>query len=141
PARAISSLDSLFSSMKPGRKQVITPEITKALCDIISRGNSCKTAFDSLAVPEMTFYHRLQRDGKFRKAIAGAKAEAKKKLIKVVEEAAITDWRAAAWILERSYREEYGKSWADEHRGTRISINLPAAEHARRLRQIFGVKQ
>ena len=76
----------------------------------------------------------------FRKQ-SRARAVAKEKLIKVVKEAAITDWRAAAWILERSYREEYGKSWADEHPAQRTELNISADEHARRLREIFGVKR
>jgi hypothetical protein len=78
------------------------------------------------------------RDLHFSQAIAQARAKARQSLIKVVKEAAITDWRAAAWILERSYREEYGKSWADEHPAQRIELNISADEHARRLREIFG---
>ncbi len=61
-------------------------------------------------------------------------------LIDKIKAAAVEDWRAAAWILERSYREEYGKSWADEHPQQRITVNINADEHARRMREIFGVK-
>ena len=85
-----------------------------------------------------TFYDRLHRDLHFSQAIAHARAKARQSLIKVVKEAAIADWRAAAWILKRSYREEYGKSWANEHPAQRIELNISADEHARRLREIFG---
>ena len=122
---------------KMGRKPVISPVHITKLAAIISRGNTIKTACDATGIPVRTFYDRLHRDLHFSQAIAHARAEAKQKLIKVVKEAAITDWRAAAWILERSYREEYGKSWADEHPAQRIEMNISADEHARRLREIF----
>ncbi len=121
-----------------GRKPVISPVHITKLAAIISRCNTIKTACDATGIPVRTFYDRLHRDLHFSQAIAHARAKARQSLIKVVKEAAITDWRAAAWILERSYREEYGKSWADEHPAQRTESNISADEHARRLREIFG---
>jgi hypothetical protein len=123
---------------KFGRRPVISPAHIAKLSAIISRCNTIKTACEATGIPVRTFYDRLHRDLHFSQAIAHARAKARQSLIKVVKEAAIADWRAAAWILERSYREEYGKSWANEHPAQRIELNISADEHARRLREIFG---
>jgi predicted DNA-binding protein (UPF0251 family) len=126
---------------KLGRATVLTPQVIELLCRIISEGHTHKTAYSAMAVSRDTFYRRLARDVNFRDKVARAETEAKKSLVSTVKRHSKDDWRAAAWILERTYRDEYGKAWADEHPGARIEVNINADEHARRLREIFGVKQ
>lgn len=129
------------SKRKLGRSTVLTPEVIQQLCDIIADANTFTTAYTALGIGKATFYKRMSRDVAFRDAIARAQSQAKQMLLGIIKKAAITDWRAAAWINERTYRDEYGKVWADEHPGARIEVNINADEHAQRLREIFGVKQ
>ena len=47
-------------------------------------------------------------------AVTRARGQAKQRLVAVIQRQAPRDWKAAAWILERSFRDEYGKSWRGE---------------------------
>jgi hypothetical protein len=125
---------------KLGRSTVLTQDVIAAVCAIIAKGNTFRTACQAVAISEEAFYKRLQRDVSFRQKVALAKAQAKQRIVSKIELASNEDWRAGAWLMERTYRDEYGKQWADEHPASSVNITINADEHARRLREIFGVK-
>jgi hypothetical protein len=52
----------------------------------------------------------------FCKALRHSEAVAMKRLVNGVSAAGKTDWRAAAWILERRFREEFGKPHEAENK-------------------------
>jgi type II secretory pathway component PulJ len=62
---------------------------------------------ESESVP---FYDRMERHPAFAAAVHRARAKAKEKLVRVIVKQAPRDWRAAAFILERSWPNEYART-------------------------------
>ena len=107
-----------------GRKAKIeiTPEITEEICSCISAGMTKRAAMEGL-MNETTFYSYIQKgerdiaNGKdscyaeFAKEVKKAEKSFVLSNLKVIKEAAIAGtWQAAAWALERSRPDEYGRN-------------------------------
>ena len=99
-------------SKKIGRPTVRTPARAKIICNAIGRGlpfvHSCGVAQISFE----TFSRWRSSDEKFRAQIDEATAKGVSRRLKKIEDAAQTDWRAAAWLLERcpGAAEFYGRN-------------------------------
>jgi hypothetical protein len=102
-----------------GRPTKLTPEIAATICGLVAQGNYLKAAAGAVAVDPGTL-HRwvskgaapdadpLYRD--FRDQLQKARAMAEAKMVKVITTAANQgQWTAAAWWLERTNPEEWGK--------------------------------
>jgi hypothetical protein len=61
---------------------------------------------------------------KFQEAVSRANAEARKILTMRIQSAATDDWRAAAWMLERRFRDEYGQAVDVTSGGEKITENI-----------------
>ncbi len=81
-------LDILFESIETG----------------LNVSDSCVLA----NISRETYYKRLKADLKFEQAITQAQITSKKRAIKIIHDAAIKHWQAAAWWLERKHRNEFG---------------------------------
>ena len=120
------------SPKKTGRKTVITPEITEAIATSIRLGNYSEHAAAAAGIGKSTFWNWLERgkrekerletiDGaepredetpfvEFLDAIEKAKAEAVARNIGIIQKAAsVGSWQAAAWWLERTQAQLYGR--------------------------------
>jgi hypothetical protein len=102
-----------------GRPTKLTPEIAATICGLVAQGNYMKASAGAVGVDPGTV-HRwvskgaapdadpLYRD--FRDQLQKAKAMAEAKMVKVITTAANQgQWTAAAWWLERTNPEEWGK--------------------------------
>lgn len=111
-------------------KPKLTPELSKEICGYIAQGLTKKTAIDACGICESTFYAWLRqgeadleagKKNRFTQFLQSVKkAETKDKLsrLKVIRDAANNGtWQAAAWELERRYREEYGRAAMDINLG------------------------
>ncbi len=125
-----------------GRETVRTPELIEALCAHIESPMPVRHACAMVGLGESTFYRWMQdanRDDataelrEFREAIARARATASDKLKAVIMRAAtgytVTkisgsgktvdttefDWKAAAWLAERMFPDEFGNRQKIEH--------------------------
>ena len=94
---------------RKGPKGLFTPQLQKRICDFVADGNTFKTACDAFGIGERTLYDWIERYPAFAAAVYRARAKAKAKLVRVITNAAPKDWRAAAWILERSWPNEYAR--------------------------------
>jgi transposase len=74
------------------------------------------TACTAVGIGERTF-HRWMAEGEkrtsrpfwqFRRQIEMAKAQCQIALVDTLQKSAKTDWRAAAWILERKFPTQWG---------------------------------
>lgn len=110
-------------------KRKLTPELEEEFCSYISSGLTKKGAADAVCISESSLYGWLDRGQKdkdsgrntifseFLESVKKAEAKFKTTHIRTIEKASADDWKAAAWLLERCYRNEYGRSTVDINLG------------------------
>ena len=96
-----------------GRPTKLTPEVTKTITDAIAIGATYQAAAEYAGVGYSTFLAWMVKKAKnyvaFQEAVTGANAKARISLLAAIQKPAREgDWRAAAWILERRFGDEYG---------------------------------
>lgn len=120
-----------------GRPLTLDADLSKELASLLRRGLTQTDACLVAGVPRSTFYDWLSRgrdlwethgaDGRissdtlatltveelvlldFSDAIAGARAIGKYDALVAIRSGMTDDWRAAAWFLERSFPDEFGR--------------------------------
>lgn len=103
-------------------KLEVEPRITKTLCKLIAQGVPIKHACSMAGIGESTFHRWCDEGAKenasdelreFRESITRARVEKITKLLETIEKAStlasytsgLLDWKAAAWLLERTEPE------------------------------------
>lgn len=87
--------------------------------------------------------------GDFAREVRAAMAESEARSVQVIAQAAETDWKAAAWMLERRAPARWGRpqqetvNLADERRRMleRLQQQLPEQEYMRVLEVMAGPKE
>lgn len=100
-----------------GRPTKCTPDVSDAFLRAVARGMDYKLACDAVDIDYSTFkrWMQLGEAGEqpycaFRAAVLCARAERAAHLLDKIEAFAVDDWRAAAWILERTMPEHFAKT-------------------------------
>jgi hypothetical protein len=103
-----------------GRPSKLTDAVTKTITDAIAIGATYQAAAEYAGVGYSTFLAWMARKKKpyvaFQEAVMAANAKARVSLLSRIQKSAQGsdkhpgDWRAAAWILERRFSDEYGPS-------------------------------
>jgi len=83
-----------------------TKETIDKICHYIREGNTQRDAAILSHITEKTFYE-WKKKSEFCEAVKKAETEAKEAMITIVRRAAVKHWAAAAWWLERRYKDEY----------------------------------
>jgi hypothetical protein len=99
-----------------GRKPKLTPELQRRVVDIVRAGNYLEIAAAACGIHRSTLHRWLERGeqqshGMYREfylAVERAQSEAELRDMLLIGKAAATDWRAAAWRLERRAPRRYG---------------------------------
>lgn len=84
-----------------------SPELTAEIATYVREGNTKQDACLLADISRDCFYKWMDDKSEFAAAIIKAESECKARNIKLIQKAAITTWQAAAWWLERRYRDEY----------------------------------
>lgn len=113
-----------------GRPIKLTKELEKKITDVIRAGNYIETAAAYSGISKSTLYDWLKRGERerqrsenngvkvskkeqpfveFSDAIEKALAEAEIRDVMRITEASKTDWKAAAWRLERKFPDKWGR--------------------------------
>jgi hypothetical protein len=100
--------EQLTMKKKRGRETLLTPALQKRLCKFLADANTISTSAAACGISERTFF-RFREEPAFLAAVSRARAKAKAKLVKVITDQAPRDWRAAAFLLARSWPKEYGQ--------------------------------
>ena len=103
--------------MAGGRPSKLTAESQKRITDAIRVGATYELAAQYGGVAYNTFNEWMKAgaaasSGKLREfydAVKGAEGDAAIKWLAVIDKAALEQWQAAAWKLERRYPREYGR--------------------------------
>jgi hypothetical protein len=111
-------------------KSKLTPQLTKQFAEAISKGYTYNQACDLLHIGNATFHEwvargegtherpQTQAHADFAEAVKEAKAKRENRWQGVIEEAAIGGtWQAAAWLLERTNRKDFGRHESVEMTG------------------------
>lgn len=100
-----------------GRPSKLTPERHKRIVELIEAGNYPETAAGACGVNRATYYvwmakGREAKSGRykdFHDDVVRAREAAEADLVAMVKLAAVEDWRAASWMLERTRKGKYAK--------------------------------
>lgn len=84
-----------------------TPEVEQAIIDAVRNGAYAKHAALAAGVSESALYEWQQEDAEFRGAIAQAAADRTNAAIQRITEHALRDWKADAWLLERTQPNDF----------------------------------
>jgi hypothetical protein len=99
---------------KGGRPTVRTAEKAKQVAEALARGlpiaQTC--AIVGISYPSLCKWRKA--DPEFEQEIQQALARGVDARLTIIEEAAKKDWRAAAWLLERTLPESFGKQRTTE---------------------------
>lgn len=120
-----------------GRPVKLTPELQEEICKAISAGNYIEPSAARAGVSKSSLYSWLKRAGveldrvrrgviarparkelkyiEFLDAVKRAEAEAEARDVAIISKAALTQWQAAAWRLERKHFSRWGRRQAIEH--------------------------
>lgn len=104
-----------------GRPSSLTDETVDDIVRMLERGAYLTHASAAVGVDRRTLYRWLEQGGKdlaegrntdeakFHARVAQARAKGKVAMCQVIDDAAKRDWRAAAWMLERTDPELFGE--------------------------------
>ena len=100
-----------------GRPTKLTPEVQEVIVDGINAGLTFGLTCARAGVTYATFYNWLEKGEaaksgalmEFFDAVERAKADSALRLVSQITLQAPTDWRAAAFMLERRFPDDYGK--------------------------------
>ena len=100
-----------------GRPTKLTPEVQDIIVDGINAGLTLRLTCARAGVGRTTFYDWLEKGEaaksgalmEFSDAVSRAKADSALRLVSQITLQAPTDWRAAAFLLERRFPDDYGK--------------------------------
>jgi hypothetical protein len=99
----------------------LTPEMHVGICEALASGVYRQDAARYNGIGTTTFYRWMEVGEADHEAgvnspqallwegVIQAEAKAKLRLSALISGAAVDDWKAAAWMLERKYPEEYGR--------------------------------
>ncbi len=94
--------------MPAGRKSKYTPELVQNIIKVISLGLCNKSACEYVDISEETFYQWIKEYPEFGESIKRARTANKAALLAKIQKAGEKSWQAYAWLLERSYPQEFG---------------------------------
>jgi hypothetical protein len=101
-----------------GRRTKLTPQVQQRLVRAIGKGATYKLAALYAGIGETTFKDWRKRGEEeesgiyvdFVAAIEAAEGRAAYRSLSLISKAAIDTWQAGAWLLERRYPHEYGRT-------------------------------
>lgn len=133
---------TIINKKAAGRPTSISKAKIKAICETIKLGATLEAAASSAGITRQTLYNWLERgeaekdnptgkDSLFLELFdeyARALGTAEEQLIKIIRDAAKTDWRAGAWILERRFPKNYGRQQVDVDFNGKLVVEDKKAE-------------
>jgi transposase-like protein len=114
-----------LSHAKRGRPSRLTEERQAKILEALRAGNYLTSAAALAGVSRSTLHAWRQEHPHFADAVDQARAHAEARNDAIVQMAARTQWQAAAWWLERSFPDRWGRRGRIEHdHGGGVGITL-----------------
>lgn len=98
--------------------RAIQGEVEAQILDNLKTGAFVEEAAAAAGVAKSTVYAEMERNPDFKDAVTRARGEARLAAVECVRRAAADgDWKAAAFYLERTDPQSWGRSTRHEHSG------------------------
>jgi hypothetical protein len=114
------------------RPTKLTPETQAKICEAVRNGATYWAAAESSGIAYSTFNKWMidprKKYVEFMEAIKAANADAQLDLLAKIQAATRTDWRAASWILERRFKNDFGQAVDVTSAGDKIIVKLVSDE-------------
>ena len=104
----------------------------RQICALVARGCTVKEAARCFGCGLSAIRHAREANDWFRRKLARAKSKANQSPLRAMQRAMAKDWRAAAWFLERTQPERFGR------RSHRAFTNKQAGALIKDLTSIVG---
>ena len=95
--------------------KMILKEQWEAALQAISSGMTKKDAIALSGISEAAFYARQKEDVEFLELVKKAEISFKLRHLHNIEKHSQENWSASAWLLERKFKQEFGKEHKVEH--------------------------
>lgn len=104
-------IDVVPIKRRKGRPCKMTPQCIKILCDAIGRGLPANHACAIAGVSFQTFSSFRNMNAAFAQVLNEATARGvEKRLQQIIQASDTGDWRASAWLLERTQPDSFARS-------------------------------
>ena len=96
-----------MTKSKRGRRTLLTPQLQRKICKLLE-GHSIATVCQAVGIGERTYFEWCERHPHF--AQAATRAIGRSKMVLTDKLRASDDWRAQAFLLERRWPNEFGRT-------------------------------
>ena len=96
---------------KNGRPRALNETKRREICALVTAGAGIQRAAQYVGCSHSTICREARRDKGFREQLRRAKATTQLGPLQAMRQAVQTNWRAAAWMLERSDPEQFGRRY------------------------------
>ncbi len=103
------------------RKSKYTPDVVDKIVQAIRLGSTYALASQYAGITYETFNEWMKNKPEFSFAIKEAEGKAAATWLARIEDAAKSQWQAAAWKLERRYPQDYGRTVQDHNVDMKVS--------------------
>ena len=97
----------------PGRNHVLDDAKCREICALVSVGCTLQSAAKHVGCSRATVHREACRNPEFAEQLRCAERDSHLRPVKTLSQAVCDNWRAAAWLLERTCPEEYARKPAN----------------------------
>lgn len=126
-------------------KPKCTPELIRRAVKLKKGGANNQDIAKAVGIAESTFYRwtntpTSERQRELSEELKKAEADYKNALQGIIAKAAQErDWKAAAWLLERKYPDEYGRKYITASVDGNVKVEAITAEARAEMDKLLGV--
>ena len=126
-------------------KPKCTPELIRQAVKLKKGGANNQDIAKAVGIAESTFYKwtntpKSDRQEELSEALKKAEADYKNALQGIIAKAAQErDWKAAAWLLERKYPDEYGRKFISASIDGNVKVATISAEAKAEMDKLLGL--
>jgi hypothetical protein len=102
-----------WSPPMPGRHQFLDDAKCREICALVSFGCTLQSAAKHVGCSRATVHREACRNPEFAEQLRCAERDSHLRPVRTLSQAACDNWRAAAWLLERTCPEEYARKPAN----------------------------
>lgn len=145
------------------RRSKLTPQVQKSIVESLELGNTREGAAAYAGISHATFYRWMEtgeadiehdvssKERDFREAVTRAEGVAEQSLVAEVRRSAVgfvnpttrkregKDWRAAAWLLERRYKDRWSQQIEAKHSGSLRTDPPEIPDDRERMEEVGGI--